>query len=123
MKNILVVDDEKDVLEVTKKILLKNQYGVITASGGKEAVALAKTNRPDLILLDIVMLDMDGRDVLVELKKDPDTKDIPIIFVTGRGEQFDRDYGLELGAHEYISKPCDAVFLLRQIERALSKPR
>ncbi len=121
MKNILVVDDEKEILEATKKILVKNQYGVITALEGKQAVALAKEKRPDLILLDILMPDMDGRDVLVELKKDAGTKDIPIIFVTARGEQFERDYGLELGAHEYISKPCDATFLLRQVERALSQ--
>lgn len=123
MKNILVVDDELEVLEATKKILLKNQYAVMTASAGKEAVALAKVNRPDLILLDIVMPDMDGRDVLVELKKDPATKDIPIIFVTARGEQFERDYGLKLGAHEYISKPCDAVFLLSQVAGILNKSR
>jgi putative two-component system response regulator len=93
----------------------------LTASAGKEAVALARANQPDLILLDIMMPDMDGRDVLVELKKDPVTQDIPIIFVTARGEQFERDYGLELGAHEYICKPCDAIFLLRQVERTLSK--
>lgn len=123
MKNILVVDDELEVLEATKKILLKNQYAVMTASAGKEAVTLAKVNRPDLILLDIVMPDMDGRDVLVELKKDPATKDIPIIFVTARGEQFERDYGLKLGAHEYISKPCDAVFLLSQVAGILNKSR
>ena len=121
MKSILVVDDEKEVLDVTKNILTRNQYSVLTASKGKDALALAKANRPDLILLDIVMPDMDGRDVLVELRKDPDTKDIPIIFVTARGEQFERDYGLELGAHEYISKPCDATFLLRQVESVLSK--
>jgi len=123
MKNILVVDDELEVLEATKKILLKNQYAVMTASGGKQAVALAKANRPDLILLDIMMPDMDGRDVLVELKKDPVTMDIPIIFVTARDEQFQRDYGLGLGAHEYISKPCDAVFLLSQVAGILNKSR
>ena len=123
MKNILVVDDEKEVLEVTKKILIKNQYAVLTASGGKEAVAIAKANHPDLILLDIVMPDMDGRDVLVELKKDAGTKNIPIIFVTARGEQFERDYGLELGAHEYISKPCDANFLLSQVAGILAKSK
>jgi DNA-binding response OmpR family regulator len=123
MKNILIVDDEKEIVEATKKILTKNQYAVLTALGGKEALAIAKNNHPDLILLDILMPDMDGRDVLVELKKDAGTKDIPIIFVTARGEQFERDYGLELGAYEYISKPCDAPFLLRQVANVLDKSK
>ena len=121
MKTILVADDEKEVVEATKNILVKNKYSVLTASGGKEAISLAKSGHPDLILLDISMDDMDGRDVLVELRKDASTKDIPVIFVTAKDEQFDRDHGLELGAHEYITKPCDSVYLLRQVTNVLGK--
>lgn len=121
MKNILVVDDEKDIRELIKNLLAKNNYNVMTASGGKEALDIAKTNHPDLILLDIIMPDMDGRDVLLKLKQDENTKDVPVIILTARGEQFERDYGLQLGACEYIVKPCDSHLILRQIANIFDK--
>ncbi len=108
-------------MDLIKGILVKNNYEVETALSGKQALAVTKTFCPDLILLDIIMPEMDGRDVLVELKKNEETKDIPIIMVTAKGDQFDRDYCLELGAYEYITKPCDNQVILRQIANVLEK--
>lgn len=121
MKKILVVDDDDDVRAFLSNMLTKNNYSVLTASGGKQALGISKAEHPDLILLDILMPDMDGRDVLKELKKDQDTKGIPVIVLTGRGEQFDRVDGLRLGAEEYITKPSEVYPILRQISNILNK--
>ena len=82
-KNILIVDDEKDVLSVLEKGLTAEGYSVITASSGNDAVGLAKSRRPDLIILDVLLPDMDSSEVNRKLKEDPETKDIPVIFLTG----------------------------------------
>jgi DNA-binding response OmpR family regulator len=121
MKKILVVDDEKEVLESLKSILTRNSYEAITTLSSEDALKIAKLQHPDLVLLDINMPEMDGRDVLARLKKDDSTKNIPVIMVTARIDQLDRDCSLELGAHEYITKPCDHNLLLRQISNILNK--
>ena len=120
---ITIVDDEKDLVGVIKDFLEERGLSVSTAFNGREGVEVIKRERPDLIVLDIIMPGMDGRDVLVELKKDLQTKDIPVIILTVKSEQLDRTYGLELGAYEYLAKPYDGYRLLRQINRILDKKR
>lgn len=118
---VALIDDEKDLVSMIKNFLELRNFTVISAHDGHSGLDLVKKERPDLIILDIIMPDMDGRDLLVELKKDESLKDIPVIMLTAKGEQFERDYGLELGAYEYIAKPYDADILLRQINNILEK--
>ncbi len=120
---IAVIDDDRGLVQTIRVLLEAKGYSVSCAYGGKDGLELVKRDIPDLVLLDINMPDLDGRDVLIRMKKENSTKDIPVIFLTGRGEQYERSYGIELGAYEYISKPYDGVILLRQIENILSKKK
>jgi DNA-binding response OmpR family regulator len=118
---ITIIDDEKDLVLTIKELLEGREFNVSFAFDGQKGLEVINLERPDLVLLDINMPCMDGRDVLAKLKKEDTTKDIPVIMLTGRDEQFDRDYGLELGAYDYITKPYDATVLLRQVRKALDK--
>jgi CheY-like chemotaxis protein len=114
-KEILIVDDDRVILRTLEKILLRAGYSVIPLSLGREAVEIAKDRSPDLIILDIMMPDMDGGDVANILKNDPETRDIPIIFlsslVTKREEQSSsRKHGLY-----FLAKPINRDELLKQI--------
>ena len=120
-RKILLVDDEVDFLDLMKTRLEANGYEVIAANNGKEALDRFKDDKPAAVLLDIMMPDKDGRDVLKELKADPVTKDIPVIMLTAKAEQFDRDSALAMGAYEYMVKPYDGYALLRQINNVLEK--
>ncbi len=81
-KKILIVDDEKDILDSFSVFLRRNGYGVLVADNGKEGLSLAKKEIPNLIILDLILPDIDGSDVAVELLHDPSTRDIPIVFLT-----------------------------------------
>ena len=111
--SLLIVDDDNFNLRVLSNIL-QPQYNVFTASGGAEAVELAEELLPDLILLDIMMPDMDGYQVVKALKKNDITARIPVIFITGLSEDDSEKEGLELGAVDYINKPFnDEIVKLR----------
>jgi len=117
-KKILVVDDEKDILPVLKERLSQKSYSVITSDSGKGGVKLAKSELPDLILLDIIMPDMDGIEVATKLKEDPKTKDIPIIFLTCLYTKEDeKARGHFTAGHAFIAKPYDFEELLAQIRK------
>jgi CheY-like chemotaxis protein len=121
MKKILVVDDEKEIRELTKERLIQNKYAVLTASSGNEAIIIAKNHQPDLILLDIAMPEMDGYQACEELKQDKKTKDIPVLFLTGK----DLDpKGLtercnELSAHGHISKMSSLREMIEKIQEII----
>lgn len=119
-KNLLVVDDEKDVLSVLAKGLTAEGYSVITASGGSEALALAKSKQPDLIILDVLLPDMEGPEVNKRLKEDAETKDIPVIFLTG---MFPKQEGADgyhtAGEYVWFEKPYDILKLITVIEGLL----
>jgi DNA-binding response OmpR family regulator len=116
---ILVVDDDKLTLRILERILIRAGYSVIPLSLGREAIKIAKDRSPGLIILDIMMPDMDGGDVASVLKSDPETKNIPIIFlsslVTEREEQ---SSSKELGLY-FMSKPFERDKLLRKIRNTL----
>jgi len=118
---ITIIDDSKGLVDILKQFLEERGFSVNFAYDGRRGVELVKRKKPDLIILDIVMPESDGRDVLIELRKNEDTKDIPIIMLTVRAEPFDRDYGLELGADAYLPKPYDGYLLLKHIEVVLKK--
>jgi len=108
---ILIIDDSKLVLQITSDILKKDGHNVITARTGKDGIELAKTGNPDLIILDVVLPDIDGYDVLKELKKDEFTKNIPVIMYTSKTKKDDILLAMKLGVVDYISKNCDEHIL------------
>ena len=103
--NILMVDDDPDMLEIFRLLLKVNGHRPITALGGKEGLDIARKELPDVILLDLMMPDIDGFEVLRQLKLDISTEEIPVIFVTAvNGHEF-IDRAMSLGAEGYITKP------------------
>lgn len=118
-KKILVIDDEPLVVEVLKIRLKMNNYEVITASDGTEGIERAVTEKPDLIILDVVMPGLDGYQVCQKLKEDTNTKTIPVIMLTALGQSPGRKKGYSSGAQDYIFKPFDDQELLNSVEKAL----
>ena len=119
MKKILVVDDKREVVELVTATLEEEGYQIICVFDGREALEKIGKEKPDLVLLDIIMPKMDGFEVLSELKKDSRTKEIPIIVLTAKGQKLDKDKGRRLGAEDYIIKPFSPSHLLRKIEEVL----
>jgi DNA-binding response OmpR family regulator len=118
-KKILVIDDEPLVVEVLKIRLQMSNYEVITASNGIEGIERAVSEKPDLIILDILMPGLDGYQVCRRLKEDRKTKRIPIIMLTALGQSAGRKEGYASGAYDYIFKPFDDGELLNSVNRAL----
>ena len=120
-KKVLVVDDEKDIVDILKYNLEReNEFEVLTAKDGKEAIELAE-NIPDLILLDIMMPELNGFEVCKQLKKNPDTAKIPVIFLTAKENEIDEILGLEIGADDYISKPISPRKVLARIKSVIRR--
>jgi CRP-like cAMP-binding protein len=121
MKNILLIEDNEDIRENMAEILEMSHYKVYTASDGKEGVALAMQNKPDLIVCDIMMPVLDGYGVIHMLQKNPETQNIPFIFLTAKAERAEIRKGMDLGADDYITKPFSGTELLNAIETRLRK--
>ena len=118
---ILVVDDSHDAIALMTEWLDRFEYQVITASRGEQALALAQSEAPDVILLDVVMPGMDGIEVCRRLRADPDTSNIPVILITARSPTEGRAEGLMAGAVDYITKPVNMRDLVLRIEAALNQ--
>ena len=121
MKKILLIEDNKDMRENTAEILELFKYKVFTAKNGKEGVEIAKKEKPDLIICDIMMPVLDGYGVLRMLSKNTETASIPFIFLTAKAERSDFRKGMEMGADDYVTKPFDDVELLNAVEIRLKK--
>ena len=121
-QKILVVDDEPLNIQVLTG-LLKSDYRMMVAKNGERALKIAESGKPDLILLDIMMPDMDGYEVCRRLKSDANTRDIPIMFITAMGEVDDETQGLELGAVDYIRKPISPPILKARVKTQLALVR
>lgn len=121
MKKILLIEDNQDIRENTAEILLLANYEVIEAENGKVGVEKAKKERPDLIICDIMMPELDGYGVLHMLSKNPETSAIPFIFLTAKSEKEDFRKGMNLGADDYLVKPFDDIELMDAIEMRLKK--
>ena len=119
-KKILVVDDEEDILHFLELVLREKGYEVVTAGGGHEALTQAQIERPDLVLLDIMMPQMDGWEVLKLLRVDEETSHIPVAMLSARTEAKDRVQGLQEGAVDYICKPFSLKELLSKIEQVFA---
>ena len=120
-KRILVVDDTKDILLVVARRIQSWGYDVITAESGEEGLKIIDANPPDLILLDIMMPKMKGRDVCARLKADPKTAHIPVIFLTALGLADHIKAGMDLGADDYIVKPFEPAELKERISVCLMR--
>lgn len=120
-KTILVIDDNNDLRENTAEILDLAGYDTLTAENGKKGVDIAVKEKPALIVCDIMMPELDGYGVLHLLKKNPDTQNIPFIFLTAKTERSDFRKGMEMGADDYVTKPFDDIELLNAIEVRLKK--
>jgi DNA-binding response OmpR family regulator len=117
---ILVVDDEKNIVQLARLYLDKEGFQVEAAYDGEQALEKARTVRPDLIVLDLMLPGMDGLSVCKELRK---TSNVPIIILTARGDDVDRVVGLELGADDYITKPFNPRELVARVKAVLRRSR
>ena len=120
-ETILIVDDEKDILEFLKYNFEKEGYTVHTAQNGIEGKQMAIKTKPDLIILDIMMPGMDGVELCKELREIPDFSDALIIFLTARGEDYSQIAGFEVGADDYITKPVKPRVLLARVKALLKR--
>lgn len=119
MANILVVDDSSLYLELSRQTLVDGGHQVRTATNGQTALEAVAEQKPDLIVLDIVMPEMNGYDVCRSLKKSPDTTTIPVILCSTKGEDFDKYWGLKQGAAAYLTKPFEPAELLKLVTEHL----
>jgi len=120
---ILIVDDEIDTLLPLKRSLEVEDYIVVGASNGKEALIKARTEIPDLILLDLMMPEMDGYEVCAKLKKDELTKNIPVIILTAKDTVREKVKGLDIGADDYVTKPFHLNELKARIKGVLRRSK
>ena len=120
-QKILAVDDEEDILELLRFNLTKEGFSVIGAASGEEALKFARAEKPDLILLDLLLPGIDGLEVARRLKNDATTKEMPVIMVTAKGEEADIVTGLEVGAEDYITKPFSRKVLIARVRAVLRR--
>ena len=120
-KRILIVDDEEDILKVLRFRLEANNYEVLSASDGQEGLNKARSEKPDLIILDLMLPKLDGYKVCRMLKFDENYKAIPIIIFTARAQKKDEELGMEMGADAYIAKPFEPEVLLGKMKELLEK--
>lgn len=118
---ILLVDDEKDILEIIGYNLSKEGYQIITASNGKEAIDKAYQNKPNLIIMDVMMPEMDGIEACEIIRKLPELKNTIITFLTARSEDYSQVAGFNAGADDYIAKPIKPKVLISKVESLLRR--
>ena len=120
-KTILVVDDEKRILSLLKAYLEQQGFGVATATNGKDALFVARQEKPDLIILDLMLPKRDGYSICRLLKFDQRYRHIPVLMLTARGLEKDRETGMKTGADAYITKPFDSADLVATVRRLLGE--
>lgn len=120
-KKILLVDDAETILMMERMILKKGPYELITAKNGAQAVEKAEAERPDLILLDVVMPEMNGFEACERIRQSESTRHIPIIMVTTRGEEKNVETGFTKGCNDYVTKPINGVELLEKVKNYLEQ--
>jgi two-component system, OmpR family, phosphate regulon response regulator PhoB len=118
---ILVVEDERDIAALVAYHLTKDGYRVRTAEGGQEALEAAKAERPDLVILDLMLPGFSGYEVLSEMRRRPDLADVPVVVLTARRDEADRVKGLELGADDYVTKPFSPRELVLRVSAVLRR--
>ena len=120
-KKILLVDDSATTLMMEQMVLRGQAYQIVTAKNGREAVAAAAIEQPDLILLDVVMPEMNGFEACRRIRQQESTKDVPIIMVTTKGEEQNVETGFESGCSDYITKPINGAELVAKLKTYLGE--
>lgn len=120
-KKVLIVDDEPHIVELVRVCLEDTDYEVLEAYDGEEALEKAYKEKPDLILLDVMMPKMDGFEVCKALKTNKATHAIPVVFLTAKGQEVDKIKGFQSGADSYMTKPFSPLRLLSELEDKLAK--
>ncbi|HEV2174098.1 MAG TPA: response regulator, partial [Nitrospira sp.] len=115
-KKILIVEDERDILQLVKLYLEKEGFRTVTATTGTEGLSSAKQDKPDLIVLDLMLPEIDGLEVCKRLRSAPETAMLPIIMLTAKAEESDQVIGLELGADDYVTKPFSPKALVARVK-------
>lgn len=121
MKTILIIEDQSDMRENLSTILTMEGYEVLEASDGMEGIQVARDDKPNLILCDVMMPKLDGHGVLRELRADRSISGTPLVFLTARGEKQDQRAGMNLGADDYLVKPVNADDLIAAVEARLTR--
>lgn len=119
MKKVLVVDDKPNIVMLVRAKLAANGFEVFTAYNGKEALRVAEKEKPDLILLDIMMPGMDGFEVFMQIKDIADLTDVPVIFLTASGKRSDESKALEMGAAFFLTKPFSPNRLIEIVTKVM----
>jgi two-component system phosphate regulon response regulator PhoB len=118
---VLIVDDEEDIRELVELNLVQEGYGILSCETGEQALEIASSKLPDLIILDLMLPGIDGLEVCKQLKSNIKTENIPIVMLTAKGEEADIVTGLELGADDYITKPFRGKVLVARVRRILRR--
>ncbi|MDX1250848.1 MAG: twitching motility response regulator PilH [Gammaproteobacteria bacterium] len=121
MARVLIVDDSPTEAYVLKGMLEKNGYQTVAASSGEEGIAKSKTEKPDLILMDVVMPGLNGFQATRQITKDPETAAIPVIIVTTKNQETDKVWGLRQGAKDYVTKPVDESELMSKVKTVMGR--
>jgi DNA-binding response OmpR family regulator len=122
-KRIVYIEDEEEMIDLVRLILVRHGYTVLGASGGRQGLDLIRRESPDLVLLDLMMPDMDGWDVYQQMKADEASREIPVIIITAKAQSIDKVLGLTIAkVEDYISKPFSPQELLESVEKVLSQP-
>jgi DNA-binding response OmpR family regulator len=123
LQTILVVDDERNIRNILDFSLVAEGYRVISAADGQETLQLAATEKPDLVILDVMMPNMDGFTICRLLKEDRRTADIPVILLTAKNSRSDRQRGLQVRADDYMTKPFSPQKLVAKVQSLLGVPK
>jgi two-component system alkaline phosphatase synthesis response regulator PhoP len=121
MSKILIVDDEQDIVELVSYNLEKEGFKTVKAFDGEAALKMVKTQKPDLIILDLMLPKMNGLDVCRAIRGNPETASVPIIMLTAKGDEVDKIIGLEIGADDYITKPFSVKELIARVRSILRR--
>ncbi|MGH7255256.1 MAG: response regulator transcription factor, partial [Nitrospirales bacterium] len=118
---IVVIEDREDVVRVLKTYLEPEGFQVVAAATGEEGLRLVTREKPDVLILDLVLPGLDGLEVCRRLRRDPETAQLPILILSGKGEATDRVTGLEVGADDYVAKPFNATEMVSRVKALLRR--
>lgn len=118
-KKILIIEDDPSFSRAINHIIEKEGYDVITASNGLSGFRMAQEEKPDLLILDVMLPGLDGFEICSRLRQDPPTANLPIVMLSTKGQEADKTTGLKVGANEYLTKPVDRELLLAKITSLL----